>query len=404
MHAEGLEAVPCSRNELVTMPIKLKTFAYTTTIWREWEGKRKNLFNVYTRELRFLSALIPLMNKTATSLTLPMESCPILQMAAVQWPQLKELILTGRFIVVAQPASLHLLLRSMPALRVLSVQAARSRRIGRRPLFTPAFNSTSSSNGASRRVVPRGSSPAPLLPELRSLTIAFPDPQDDVFSIDARHLTHLSLRDFPRYYHYFAQQIRVVERDWVFPILSPAECLSILKRLVMPSLDSLELVYEAPEAGSDDELLTHVAEAYPRLSHLEIHRYRKDRAERVQHVGIAISPVQAPSTHSSQQVHIASKLVAARSLRTIHLNLDFHDDHGPYYTDDGLYDPYYATLTQERGPALLTVLESCPLLEFVGVLYHDRDRTVWLQFHPSRCAEPHFVHPKSAKFRWVVGL
>ena len=61
----------------------------------------------------------------------------------------------------------------------------------------------------------------------------------------------------------------------------------------------MELVYEAPEAGSDDELLTYVAEAYPRLSHLEVHRYRKDRAEHVQHVGIAISPDQAPCTNFS---------------------------------------------------------------------------------------------------------
>ena len=290
LHEHGLESVPCSRNDLATMAINLKSFAYTTTMWREWEGKGKNLLKNYTRELRFLSALVPFLNKTATSLTLPVESCPILQMAAVQWPQLKELTLTGRFVVAAQAVSLQLLLRSTPALHVFCVQAARSSRVGRRPLIPPASGNILS---AARHPVPHGStqpqSPSlSLLPELRSLTIAFPDPQDGIFSIDTQHLTHLSLRDCPRNYHRFGyQRIHVVPKDWCFPNLSPTECLTILKRLIMPNLQSLELVYEAPTAGSDDELLTYVAEAYPRLSHLEIHRYRKARVEHVQHVGVA---------------------------------------------------------------------------------------------------------------------
>ncbi|TBU44878.1 hypothetical protein BD309DRAFT_989978 [Dichomitus squalens] len=115
-----------------------------------------------------------------------------------------------------------------------------------------------------------------------------------------------------------------------------------------------ELIYVAAIAGSDDELLAHVARAYPRLFHLEIHRYRKIRTEYVQHV------------------HIARILAGAKSLRTIHLNLDFRDDHGPYCLNGMLRE---------------IVEESCPLLEYVGFLYHDATRTVWVQFHPSRCAE-----------------
>ncbi|TBU62675.1 hypothetical protein BD310DRAFT_697619 [Dichomitus squalens] len=179
LHGYGLQEVPISRDDLASTPITLKTFAYTPTMWREWESKGTNLIKVYTRELRFLANLIPLMNKTATSLALPMEFAPIISMASVPWPQLRELTLHGRFVVLAQSSSLRLLLRSLPALRVLSVQAARSRRIGRQPLLPPVSHDTSSTgHRASSDDTEQVSSPAPLLPELRSLTIAFPDPRD----------------------------------------------------------------------------------------------------------------------------------------------------------------------------------------------------------------------------------
>ncbi|EJF57395.1 hypothetical protein DICSQDRAFT_157415 [Dichomitus squalens LYAD-421 SS1] len=128
-----------------------------------------------------------------------------------------------------------------------------------------------------------------------------------------------------------------------------------------------ELIYVAAIAGSDDELLAHVARAYPRLFHPEIHRYRKIRTEYVQHV------------------HIARILAGAKSLRTIHLNLNFRDDHGPYCLNGMLRGPWYFAFSTMYGPEI--VEESCPLLEYVGFLYHDAARTVWVQFHPSRCAE-----------------
>ena len=67
-------------------------------------------------------------------------------------------------------------------------------------------------------------------------------------------------------------------------MLSSAECLSILKRMNMPLLRTLELVYLADTAGSDDELIEYVVDSYPHLSHLELHRYRSNREEEVEHV------------------------------------------------------------------------------------------------------------------------
>ena len=102
-------------------------------------------------------------------------------------------------------------------------------------------------------------------------------------------LLHLSLRDCPRFYHFLKQRVPY-NGYWAMPILSPSECLSILKRTQAPQLSSLELVYMVDIAGSDDELLEYVVEAYPRLSYLELHRYRRDRSEQVDYVSCYISP------------------------------------------------------------------------------------------------------------------
>ena len=58
----------------------------------------------------------------------------------------------------------------------------------------------------------------------------------------------------------------------------------------MSDLTSLELVYLADQAGSDDDLLEYVTHTYPRLTHLELHRYRANREEVVDHVGITSCP------------------------------------------------------------------------------------------------------------------
>ena len=56
--------------------------------------------------------------------------------------------------------------------------------------------------------------------------------------------------------------------------MSPSsEVISILKRLPLSLLTSLELVYVWDEA--EDELLSYVTHVFPHLSRLELHRYRK---------------------------------------------------------------------------------------------------------------------------------
>ena len=130
----------------------------------------------------------------------------------------------------------------------------------------------------------------PLFPALRSLTIAYPNPEDGIFSLDSAGLTHVSIRDCPRFYNMYAYGGWVAP-EWYTPILTPKQCLSILKRMDLAALTRLELVYMSPVVSADNELLAHLAQAYPHLAHLEIHRYRLNRRDRVPHVRASVSIV-----------------------------------------------------------------------------------------------------------------
>ena len=55
--------------------------------------------------------------------------------------------------------------------------------------------------------------------------------------------------------------------------------------------------------------------------------------------------------------------------------------------------PWFSIFSMTYGPEILDVLQACPHLEYVALLYHDETRTVWVQFHPPRCAVP-VVHPE----------
>nr|VWO97711.1 Aminotransferase class I/II-fold pyridoxal phosphate-dependent enzyme (Putative acyl-CoA transferase WcbT) [Ganoderma boninense] len=177
-------------------------------------------------------------------------------------------------------------------------------------------------------VVERPPIPQALLPAMRSLTIASPNPGDDFFPIDVK-LTQLSLCDCPRFYNFFAYGGERIGLQWGrnVPILNPTDCLSILERMSWIQLASLELVYMVTElkwcCDSGADLLTYIGKALPALSHLELHRYRFDRTEQV------------------GRVHIARTLTAVTSLRPLCLNLDFHDDHQAYCDNLEKREPWH---------------------------------------------------------------
>ncbi len=329
-----LSTPPFPQDDVAITPISLKHFSYATTMWREKMNgveyvrggpSLKVMRADYDFECECLSGIVLRLNDTVTSLSLPIESAPILAMAELPWPHLRDLSLHGRLIDAVHATSLQHLLQSLWSLRKLSILAGRfSHRPVRHPILpgssippsgplqrmksTPALppldSSSVRSSAVSNMVDPpalleREPSPFPLLQELRSLTIAYPDPEDGLFSLSLPHLIHLSLRDQPRVYHRLTGNDTPPIADgpyggtWPAPLLSPEECLSILRRMDLSSLTSLELAYMASTSSSDDDLLSYIAESVPHLEHLELHRYRgvkpRTRTAQVDHVRPPIS-------------------------------------------------------------------------------------------------------------------
>ena len=245
----------------------LTKFSYIVPSWREqtFEFESHRADALLKREEQWLSAIVPKAASTLKHLDIPMETSPMLHMAKLSWPELQDLSISGRYANADQKEALPLFLSSLTRLRKLSVTICRCGLPLRPPIL--GFDTTS-------HITFDG---------LRSLTVAYPDPDDRIFSIDASHLRHLSLRDSPRYYHDCSKNPQAWS-TFVTPILQSAECLSILRRMDMPRLSSLELVYLADTAGSDDELLSYVTHTYPHLSHLQLHRYRANREEAVDYV------------------------------------------------------------------------------------------------------------------------
>ena len=327
----GLRVPLFPRDDVSATPISLKRFSYAITMWREKFNSYeyvngglslKDMRQDYNFERECLSGIVSKLNATATSLALPIESAPILAMAELSWPHLRELALHGRFIDFEHAASLQHLLPSLSSLRKLSILAGRfPRRPLRYPILpvssippsaslqrttslpTPESLNTSPIHGLAvssptgmrdhPALSERESSPISLLPELRSLEIAYPDPEDGIFSLSLPNLTPLSLRDQPRVYHRLtADGLPIVDGpqdgSWPAPLPSYDECLSIFRRMDLTRLTSLELVYMAHQPGEDDDLLSYIVESLPSLEQLELHRYRgiksQMRRTRVDHV------------------------------------------------------------------------------------------------------------------------
>lgn len=222
------------------------------------------LLELFRDERECLSPLVLGMNETATSIRLPMESARIEQMARLYWPYLCDLRLEGEY-VTAMEKPLRELLARTPRLSRLSLHVARPRGTGRVPILGQVWQKWMNNL------------------ELRSLTLTYPDLEDTLFRTNLTGLTHIALTDRPRHYHYSGNIAALLSPYYDVPIVAASEFLSTLRNLQMPHLTSLELVYKAD--GADQDLLHHIVGAFPKLSHLELHRYRKDSDEVVNHVG-----------------------------------------------------------------------------------------------------------------------
>ena len=247
----------------------IRSLSYTAYTWREFVNNCGDEFGFmpHARLMRYqeevalesqcMASLVPNLHSILESIDIPCESAPLPCMARLPWPKLRRFALRGRFGDPEDLGSLRNLLTAIsPMLSFLSLEMYTRREVTSR--FRLFDSQTPGTN-------------APQF-QLRSLTLAYPDPDDAIFDSSGTQLIHLGLCDFPRFYYHRASEL--VKDAWSAPILSSAECLSILNRMQLPQLTSLVLVYIHDQ--SEDELLSFLtqSQALPQLSHLELHRYR----------------------------------------------------------------------------------------------------------------------------------
>ncbi|KAI0312926.1 hypothetical protein OF83DRAFT_599566 [Amylostereum chailletii] len=179
-------------------------------------------------------------------------------MASLSWPHLREFSLVGRFPMSDNKSIILSLLAVMPNLRILTLKQSRTK-------------------GNERKVVVPEHATLPsrgILRHLQELTLTYPNSDDAIFEHIPHNLRRLSLRDWMR--HYCFHDPIMSPQSWGMrsPIPSSSGLLEILRRLRLPQLEELEIVYKASD--DDRPLFEHIAAAYPLLNSSEIHRYRSE--------------------------------------------------------------------------------------------------------------------------------
>lgn len=226
----------------------------------QWRERRWRLFPEYLAsqcksEACLLSILVPSMHDTAEVIEIPIETAPLARMVTLSWCHVQQISLYGKYNELSQSTRLPLIISGMYELCRLSIMVAQSFDAPRPPILGKSL---------------RGHYDYPF-PSLRSLTLAYSDPEDAIFAPRLPSMTQLSLCDHPRFYHDWYECIGY--NEWASPILSASDSLSILSRMELPLLASLEVVYMADEA--DSKLIRHITTTYPSLMTLELHRYRR---------------------------------------------------------------------------------------------------------------------------------
>ncbi len=63
---------------------------------------------------------------------------------------------------------------------------------------------------------------------------------------------------------------------------------------------------------------------------------------------------------------------------------------------------WWGRFKESLGWEVVEVLQDCPLLDCVEILYHGNPTATWVEFHPPRCAEPRFVLSYDKDHRYVT--
>lgn len=189
-------------------------------------------------------------------LSLPVESTPIYELSTLTWPHLTDLSLTANrpSSTISLAIDFPSFINNMPRLTALSLMLPQSRSSSRSTIVFPNTPTTVSP-----------------LEHLRSLTLAYPNPEDLIFDHLPASLCHLSLTDCPRHYLSLDPPSGLRKYAYSAPIITSSELREIIQRCGTPALKSLEVVYQADT--SEGEALDLIARKFSQLHTLKLFRY-----------------------------------------------------------------------------------------------------------------------------------
>lgn len=235
---------------------QVQELVWTRNVWLSVER------HDYLRdEMIFFLSFIPRLRPSLRVLHLPVESACYRELLSSPWPFLVELHITGQNTLTYLGIEIDFcaLLRNIPTLHLFSFRVPQSTDSPRVTLF------------------PSSSTPFPVLESLRSLTISYPSPDDNIFDCLPSSMRELRLTDWPPHYIKLDGGDGVDYHGWPSPILTSSEVLTIFRRLHCPDLESLEVVYEADER--DENMLLHMVRAFPALKRIKLFRYQSSTGD-----------------------------------------------------------------------------------------------------------------------------
>ena len=201
-------------------------------------------------------------HRTLEVVVLPSQVAPYQAFQEHVWPCLRHLALHGRRHTASEQSGLNAVpfLLHMPNLRVLKLELSQPRGMERCMIWPPGMNVTTP------------------CPDLETLCLSYPHPDDHIFSHLPQTLRRLALRCWPRHYmHLLWHDRQVLNRLGLSsPILTSSEMLSIIRRCQLSPLTGVEhLDIEFEEDERCTELLSRISFAFPNVTFLTVHRYRR---------------------------------------------------------------------------------------------------------------------------------
>ncbi|TBU53111.1 hypothetical protein BD310DRAFT_994245 [Dichomitus squalens] len=216
----------------------------------------------FPSEISTLDHLLNRLHHCLEHLELPVQSAPISAMSKLDWPCLRTFTLRGEY-PVSLTTPIVSLLSPMSFLRSLSLEVSHQQGIKNHTIWPEGFDAT----------LP--------WPELECLRVSRPESSDKIYTNLPFSLSSLALRSWP--HQCIQAQMQAVSRylgDQIrCPLSSASNLFDVIRSCDTPYLNTLEVEYK--EDMKEGSLLRLIAVKFPRLTTLEIHRYRTERSDNI---------------------------------------------------------------------------------------------------------------------------